>query len=187
MEEPSDDYTRMPEDKAELMARVDGEWRALEQAISGLSDEQMSIPDAGGWSIKDNLAHLAAWERFLRMYYLRNLPPHEVMGVDEATFQQVDEDGMNAILYQRNKDRSVADVLAELHSSHQQVLADLGEMSFEEMMRPRYADDPQARPLMSWIIGNTYEHYREHRASIEKLANSGHNHNARHHKQEPIS
>ncbi|MGA2819111.1 MAG: ClbS/DfsB family four-helix bundle protein [Anaerolineales bacterium] len=165
----SGNYASPPKDKVELMARVGREWKELMEAISGLSERKMTVAGKGRWSIKDNLAHLAAWERFLQMHILRNLPAHEVMGIDEAGFHALDENGINAILYQRNKDRPVDQVLAELHDTHRQVVEDLGRMSFEEMMSPR-ATDPQHRPLMGWITGNTYEHYREHRESIERMA-----------------
>ncbi len=169
MESMSANYARPPTDKVELMARVGREWKALMEAISGLSERKMTVAGKGSWSIKDHLAHLAAWERFLCTHYLRNRPAHEVMGIDEAGFRALDENGINAILYQRNKDRPVDQILAELHDTHRQVLEDLGRMSFEEMMSPR-ATDPQRRPLIVWITGNTYEHYREHRESIEKMA-----------------
>ncbi|MCJ7532377.1 MAG: ClbS/DfsB family four-helix bundle protein [Anaerolineales bacterium] len=164
-----DEYLGLPDGKAELLARIDREWKELERAVSLIRGEQMQVPDSGGWSVKDNLAHLAEWERFMRLHHVRGLPPHEVMGVDESMFKAIDEDGLNAILFERNKGRSVADVTDALRASHEQVLRDLADMSFEEMMRQAHAEDPQARPLLAWIVGNTYEHYREHRASIERL------------------
>jgi uncharacterized protein (TIGR03083 family) len=163
-------YSILPRDKAELMDRIQREWTALQRAIAGLSEVQMSVPDAGGWSIKDNLAHLSAWENFMRQHYLHLLPPHEVMGIDEETFKQADENVLNAILFQRNKDRSVADVLAELRHSHEQVLADLDQMSFADLMKPRSVDDPEARLLLEGVVNNTCDHYLEHRITIEKVA-----------------
>ncbi|MDD5370932.1 MAG: ClbS/DfsB family four-helix bundle protein, partial [Anaerolineaceae bacterium] len=169
-EDLQEDTSNPPRDKAELLARIQREWDALGQAYAGLSDEQMSVPDTGGRSIKDNLAHLTAWESFMRLAYLRGRPTDEAMGIDAVTLNHADEDGINAILFEHNKDRSVADILAELDQSHQAVLADLAGMSFEEIMRQLDPQDPKRRPLINWIIGNTYEHYQEHRASIEKLA-----------------
>ena len=165
----SNDYTILPKNKTELMLRIQHEWAALQRAIDGLSEAQMSIPDAGGWSIKDNLAHLSAWENYMRQHYVHHLPPPEVMGIDAETFEKADENVTNAILFQRDKDRSVADVLAELRHSHEQVLADLDQLSFADLMKPGLADDPEARPLISRVIGNTYEHYLEHRITIEKF------------------
>ena len=158
-----------PRDKPELMERIQREWAALGQAVGQLSDEQMSLPGTGGWSVKDNLAHLAAWEQFMLLHYLRGRPAHEVMQVDEATMETIDENGLNEILYRRNRDRSVSDVLADFRRSHQQVLAALEQMSYADLMKPRHPDDAEARPVIGWVMGNTYEHYREHRAAIQAL------------------
>ena len=91
------------------------------------------------------------------------------MQVDEATFERLDEDGLNALLYERNRDRSVSDVLRDLRRTHQQVLATLEQMTYADLMKPRYTDDPMARPVIGWVIGNTYEHYQEHREAIEAI------------------
>jgi hypothetical protein len=169
MEESQEVTNQLPRDKAELLAWIEREWVALGQSYAGLSDEQMSVPDTGGWSIKDNLAHVTEWERFMRLAYLQGIPEPEAMGIDAETLAREDENGINAILFQRNRDRSVADVLVELDRSHQQVVTELEGMTFEEMMRPMNPEDPKRRPLMLWIIGNTYEHYQEHRINVEKL------------------
>ncbi len=158
-----------PKDKADLVERIQREWSALTQAIDQLSDEQMSVPGTGGWSVKDNLAHLAAWEQFMLLYHLQGHPPHEAMQVDEAAMERLDEDGLNAVLYERNRIRSVADVIRGLYRSHEQVLAALQPMTYADLMKPRYPDDPEARPLIGWVIGNTYEHYREHRLAIQAI------------------
>ncbi len=173
MEAQSDDYSLYslpPKDKAELLRRIQREWDALEQAFAGLSAAQMGVPDAGGWSIKDNLAHLTAWERFMRLAYIHKTPAHEAMQVDAETYQKVDETGMNAILFKRNRDRPLAEVLAELRQEHARVLDELAKLSFEQMQTPLDPADPQKGPLLNWIIGNTYDHYREHRLTIQKIA-----------------
>jgi hypothetical protein len=35
-------------------------------------------------------------------------------------------------------------------------------------MKPLRADDPEKRPVISWVIGNTSEHFLEHRKVIER-------------------
>ena len=159
----------LPGDKTALFDRIEREWSALQTAIAQLSPQQMSVLDEGGWSIKDNLAHLTAWEQFMQLYHLQNQPPHEVLQIDKTTFETLDEAGINEILRSRNEARSVAEVLTDAERVHAQVLADLAQISFEELMQPRYADDPEAGPRINWVIGNTYEHYQEHRAAIQKL------------------
>ncbi len=167
-DETEDTIPWLPDDMADLLARIEHEWSALLQVIEPLTPEQMSFSEAGGWSIKDNLAHLAAWEHFMLRYHLAGDPPHEAMGIDEATFKGLDEDGLNDLLFKRNRNRLAEAVLDDLRQSHEQVVRTLGQMNFADLLRPRYEDDPEARPVISWVIGNTYEHYREHRQTIQE-------------------
>ena len=159
--------TARPKDRAELLDRIEREWSALLQTVGKLSPEQMTTPDAGEWSPKDNLAHLTAWEQFMLHHYLEGQPPHQVMQIDQAAFERLDEDALNAVLFERNRHRTVEDVLGDLQRSHAQVLAALEHMTFADLKRQRFLDDPQGRPLLDWVIGNTNEHYREHRRVIE--------------------
>lgn len=48
---------------------------------------------------------------------LQRIPPHEVLGIDEALLANLDEDGENEILFQRSRDRSVDEILAMLIES----------------------------------------------------------------------
>jgi hypothetical protein len=161
--------TPNPEDTAGLLARIQDEWSTLIAAIDELTAEQMNVPDAGGWSIKDNLAHLAAWEQYMLHHYLGDQPPYEAMQIDRAAYESLDEDGINAVLYERNKDRSVEEVLTGLKRSHQEVVATLQQMNFADLLQPLDEDDPQKRPVLDWVIGNTYDHYQEHRRTIQAM------------------
>jgi hypothetical protein len=42
-------------------------------------------------------------------------------------------------------------------------------MTFEDLLQPRHADDPTKRPLLMWVLGDTSEHFAEHRQVIEKM------------------
>ncbi len=159
--------TTQPQTKAELMPLIEREWTALEEAIGRLSEAQMTWPDAGGWSPKDNLAHITAWERVMLRYHLQGRPFEDAAGVDEGTAAALGEDGLNAMFFERNKDRTPAEVLADFRQTHREVLAALEGLSDADLAKPRYADDPEARPVMNWVTGNTYEHYAEHRPRID--------------------
>jgi len=51
--------------KSELLAEIERDWAALQEGLSRLTPEQLTeIRDRQGWSAKDHLTHLAAWERF---------------------------------------------------------------------------------------------------------------------------
>lgn len=158
----------MPKDKVELLARIDQEWTALRELIDSLTPEQMSEAVPGSWSVKDHLVHLTTWEQFLLRYHLGQEPPHIFMGIEAETFEGLDEDGLNALIYERSQDRPLENVLDSFTRSHNQVLDTLEPVTFADLMKPRYADDPEARPLINWVIGNTYDHYREHRQTIQE-------------------
>lgn len=166
-------YSMLPQDKGELLQRIHYEWAALEEVIESLNEGQLIVPDAGGWSIKDNLAHIAIWEEFMRLHHLHNLPAHEVLDIDEEMYERGDEDEMNAVFLQRSRNRSVSKILSELRQVHEQMLVDLAQLSFADLMKQHYPDDPEASPVLCWVIGNTYEHYQEHRLTIEKFIESG--------------
>ena len=73
----------------------------------------LAVPDAGGWSPKDNLAHLAEWMNILMGYHMDRRPPHEVMGVGQEVVQGWDMEKINPVLFERNRNRSAKDVLDE--------------------------------------------------------------------------
>ena len=64
----------LPKSKAELMSLIGREWSALMDVVVQLSPAQMLTPDEGGWSPKDNLAHLTEWMNILVGYYLDHRP-----------------------------------------------------------------------------------------------------------------
>lgn len=155
--------------KTALLKSIEREWTALWNVIERLSPEQMSTLDAGGWSPKDNLAHLAEWLKVLLGYHIDKLPAHEVLGIGPEQVKEWDFRVINPILFERNKDRSPAEVLAGLKEAYAEVIARLESMSIDELMQPRRADDPQKLPLVLWILGDTSDHFAEHRATIEKM------------------
>jgi hypothetical protein len=62
----------------------------------------------------------------------------------------------------------VAEVKAMLQQSHTLVLAELAKWSFADLMKPRFEDGDPGLTVLLYVTGNTYEHYREHRETIEK-------------------
>jgi hypothetical protein len=155
--------------KQALLKSIQREWEALWSVIDRLSSAQMLTPDSGGWSPKDNLAHLTEWMKVLLGYHIDKRPPHEVLGVPEEVVKDWDFTVINPVLFARNKDRSTENVLAEFKKAYAALTARLESMSIDDLMQPRRAEDQQKRPLVLWILGDTSEHFAEHRATIEKM------------------
>ena len=159
----------VPGNKKELMSEIEREWKLLIDLAESLTDKQMSTPDEGGWSPKDNLAHLSEWMKVLMGYHMDRRPSHEVLGVSEDITRGWDMEVINPVLFERNRGRSTKDVLEELKAVYKQLFSKLDSMSFEDLLKLRHADDSEKRPLLMWVLGDTTEHFLEHRETIERV------------------
>jgi hypothetical protein len=160
----------VPGSKSELMTAIKREWNLLMEVVAKLEKaDKMSTPDEGGWSPKDNLAHLAEWMNLLMGYHMDHRPAHEVFGVTEEVTKGWDMEVINPVLFERNRDRSADDVLNGLKKVYAELIKKLEAMSFEDLLKPRHADDPEKRPVLLWVLGDTTEHFEEHRGTIEKM------------------
>src|SRR5690349_18830644 len=158
----------VPKSKAELMSEIEKEWKLLLGVAEGLTDAQMTAPDEGGWSPKDNLAHLSEWMRALNGYHLDRRPSHEAMNLPEDVTKDWDMEVINPVLFKRNKDRSRTEVMDDLKATYQATYDKLNAMSWDQLMAPRHAEDPEKRPVLLWILGDTTSHFHEHRETIER-------------------
>lgn len=163
-----------PKDKDDLMLAIDRERILLWNLVRGLSEVQMSIPDSSGWAPKDNVAHVTEWIKSFIGYHLDHRPWHEVLGVDEELTDAADFDGINDLLFQRKRKLPVWDVLTEFQEVCTELYSRLNQLSFEDLMQPRFPDDPEKRPLIRWVLANTTEHFIEHRSYIERAVKANH-------------
>jgi len=76
---------------------------------------------------------------------------------------------INPVLFERNKDRSTDDVLNHVKQVYEKLMGKLDSMAFEELLKQRHAEDPEKRPILLWVLGDTTEHFAEHREVIEKM------------------
>lgn len=158
-----------PKNKIELLSLIEREWNLLMDVITRLDETQMTTPDAGGWSPKDNLAHLAEWIKVQMGYHMDLRPAHEVLGLPKELFpEDWDFDVINRALFERNRERTAEDVLGELKQVYAQILERLKSMPFEELLKPRWPEYPDSPPVLAYIMGNTSGHFEEHRKNIEK-------------------
>ncbi len=159
----------VPGSKEELMSAIRREWKLLMKVVEKLDEQKMTALDEGGWSPKDNLAHLSEWMNSLMGYHIDKRPAEEVMRLTPEQTKDWDMEVINPVLYERNKDRSIKDVMDELKQTYEKLLAKLNAMSFEDLLAPRHPNDPEKRPLLMWVLGDTTEHFEEHREVIERM------------------
>ncbi|HEY7295368.1 MAG TPA: ClbS/DfsB family four-helix bundle protein [Dehalococcoidia bacterium] len=168
------EHAEQPETIAALVARINGSYARVNELIGGLSEGQLTVrAEPSGWSVKDHVAHLTAWEQSL-LGLLAGLPRWQVMGVSTATWDAHDVDAINAAIAAQGRDRSTATVLADFHATHQQMIAALERLTDADLLRP-YAhfqpneQPPELAPVAPWIHNNSWAHLDEHRGWIAAL------------------
>jgi len=143
--------------KDELLQELEESFRALQASYQGLSEEQMTRPWLGAWSIREILIHTAAWLRemtaaFERLAQGQKAIPEEI---DYSDF-----DAWNAIFVEDRKLAPLADVLRELETHYR-----------------HYRQAAQALPEERWAPGRTayrilhesgIDHFREHAQQIRE-------------------
>ena len=152
-------------DKLRLLDLIRTERAFLELTLALLSDDQMIAPDLdNGRSVKDILAHIAAWEQvcigWLEAGRKGEEPPKPTPGLSNDEVDRFNEE-----IYTRNKDRSLADVQAEFKHSYEQIVQLTESLSEDELF------DPERFPLLKNpaylpVYYNTYGHYLEHAQEI---------------------
>lgn len=155
--------------KSILLKSIQREFDALMAVVERLSPEQMVTPDAGGWSPKDNLAHLTEWLKALLGFHIDRKSAEEVLGIPKELAEEWDFNRVNAFLFEQNKNRSTEDVLNGLKAKYAETMSRLEAIPFEDLLQRRWEDGPWDTPLLGYVLGNTTEHFMEHRERIEKL------------------
>jgi len=157
-----------PTDPDILHARIHNEWEAFAAVIATLDEPHIVRRDEGEWSVKDILAHIAAWEKFLIVNQFLDIPAMEALGVPPEVMERASEDEVNAILFERHRDRTLVDVQTEWYETHRWLMSELAKLDEERLKQVTPCFGPESRPLAQWIVFNTYEHYSDHRRAIEK-------------------
>jgi hypothetical protein len=163
----TNDENKPPTDPEILHTRIHEEWEALAAIVSALDEGQILRRDEGEWSVKDILAHIAAWEKFLIMNQFLSMSAAESLCVDPDLIERADEDEINAVLFERNRDKSLAEVHSDWFETHRWLMSELAKVDEERLRKPTFSLGKTSRPLAQWVVFNTYGHYKEHRRAIE--------------------
>jgi hypothetical protein len=165
--------TRRVNTKAELLATLESAWTSLNAALDRLTDGQKTaIKDAQGWTVKDHIIHLAAWERSV-VFFLQGRPRHAGLGVDEAVYMNGSTDDVNAAVFQQRKEMPLAEAVGQFRSVHQKLNQLLEPLTDADLHKPYRAYLPAElgddRMALEVIYSNTTAHFEEHLEWIQTL------------------
>ncbi len=146
----------------DLLARVRHDRADFAKLWDGLTDAQMKqYPGPqDDWSVKDLIVHIIWWENYM-VERVGNI----VAGTDKP--RQLDLDQMNAEILEDNKDRPLAEVLADFENNLAGVEG-LIESLTDEQINDADAVDYGGRQLLKFLISDTFGHYGVHRPDFEQ-------------------
>ena len=167
--------------KTQLLTELRTEQAAWEALLDEIGEAHMTQPEvAGGWSIKDIVAHLTGWRRRTVLRFQAALDPTIDMTPPwPAELGELDEDDdvdeINAWIYKTNRDRPLASVLNDSREVFQQLVTEVLALSDEQL------NDPQRFPWLegerltgALIFGHFHEeHEPDMRAWLAKVKQAG--------------
>jgi hypothetical protein len=124
--------------KSELLNWLQEEnqqWEALLNQIDSARMEQGGV--AGYWSMKDIVAHLTGWNRWL-VARLQAAGRREPEPPPPWPAHLKTDDEINAWIYEANRGRSVREILDEMQQVHQQLLAIIEGLPDELQIEPEW-------------------------------------------------
>jgi len=145
------------------MDRIDISWNELSLLVIKLGPDGLMVKAGDGWSVKDHLAHVAAWERSL-LGLIEGQDRLAAMGLLEPVEENTDV--INDALVKLHQQETPDQTLKYFRDSHAQLMTALGKLTDADLQKPyshfQPADPDEKRPVIGWVAGNTYEHYAEH-------------------------
>ena len=149
--------TSSQSDKAAFVERVRSARAELNQALSGLSEEQLTHEATiGDWSVKDVLAHLAAWTGEAAMAVERALHGEQV---GPLVIESVDD--WNARRVAERRRLPLVDVVQEFNETYDRLLDALEAAPADAIPLGPAGWDQSAR--LWWLT----EHDREHLDALQ--------------------
>ena len=161
-----------------MLEHVQCSWTVLDEFIGRLSDAQMDRVGPDGWSVKDHLAHIAAWNLSLVALLERR---HRQAAMALEGFSTTDWDGQNEVLLGRYRGLVADEVGALVLGSCLMVVDALRGLSDAALMRPYREFQPQDmrtsfptsdHPVWLWVVGTTEMHVEEHLEYIRAIIGS---------------
>ena len=156
-------------DRIKLLNMIRTERARWETLLAEMGEAQMTQGGVEGeWSVKDIVAHVTAYERWV-VARLQSALRGERLRLE---IDQLDLNQRNARIFEENRKRPLHDVLAESRQVFQQLLNLVQALSDEDLIDPHRLEpffDPlwtDGLPVWKCIAVDSYEHYRQHIPSI---------------------
>ena len=156
--------------KARLLKQMRGERAKLEALVGSIDEIQMEVtPAQGEWSIKDVLAHIAAWERHFRGWFEAEAQGQQPSWpVPPVTKEDIER--FNLQVYAARRGWPLAQVQVEFGAAFLALLAEAEAMPEADLLAPGRFAFAAGRPAWLFFTLATLRHYPQHYAQIKAAA-----------------
>jgi len=127
--------------------------------LSTISEEEFNIPNSfGKWSLRDVLAHLIGWERLALDRFAKLKAQQEIIPVQEGEWDAINDRLVHDVAF-----KSKTELLRELESVREQIMARVRDLAEEEFLRAGAAPSAQY-----WLPHYTFDHESIHLGRIKE-------------------
>lgn len=153
--------------RQDLLALVTEGRARFDAAAAGLTPDEMGKPAlAGGRSVKDLLAHIGFWEA-------RAVEIYRALAAGSFPSYPINNDQVNQIndrVLEENRARSLDAVREYERAAYRELLNVVETAPEADLFDPQRFEFCAGQPFYYWINWNAHEHFDEHTAEIQALA-----------------
>jgi hypothetical protein len=148
-----------PTNKKLWIDQMQKEHQRLIQQLDLLSEEEICRHcERTGYAIKDVLAHLTSWEQLVLGWYRAGIDGEKPqLPYPGYTWRQIPE--LNAMFYQRDKDKPLPQVLQLFHASYQEIADIIQSMDDEQLFTPQMYAWTNKNAMGTYFVSATSSHY----------------------------
>lgn len=162
--------------RSDLLQSIHEDRAAWEELLATIPDERKAEPGlAGGWSVKDLIAHITVYERWTIEWLEPALEGNPPVWNDPDDDETLELDERNRRFYAKNRDRSLPDIQAEAAAVHTLLVAtiqrlpeDAVTLNIRDLSPPVSAYYDANATVWKAIDENTAEHYRQHTDDVRR-------------------
>ncbi len=156
-----------PASKEELLAEMAEERARLDGVIARIPPDRLLAPGGWGkWTIKDLIAHIAAYERWTAEQSGPDPSPEKI--AEMTADAEGGTDALNESIYRQHREDAPDVVLTESRAAYEALRGAIQSLDEDALTRPRWWTGDAS--LLSAIPGQTYAHYRDHIADLDATA-----------------
>lgn len=164
-----------PQDRAELLAAIATSWNACVALIDALTPEQWtSATDDRGWTVKDHVASVTAWENVVIEVFRSGSPQYATLQISEAEWAVGGVEGADLVIHDRKAGQSLHRARNNRDVTHSRLVTILTDLPEEALKRPfsEFGAVDADRPVLEEMMDSLVRRYDDLYASITAIVDA---------------